>query len=369
MNDHPHSHDEHEHEHEHAVPETPLDAGSQALAEALHSSFAIVKFVMVVLFVVFLCSGFFNVQSYERAIILRFGKPVGEGSKALLGPGLHWSFPYPVDEVEKVSISGIQQVRSTVGWYATTPEQELAGTEPPVGPGTPLNPAIDGYALTGDGNIIHTRAVLTYRIEDPVRYVFGFVNASNVIANALDNALISTAAHYSVDDILYRDIAGFKDAVRKRVGEIIEHENVGVVIDDITEFRNIPPRQLKQAFDAVVTAGQNRNKVLNDARSYENQVLSKASADAEGHINLAESERARLVNDASSQAQRFSEILPNYQANPNLFVQQQLNQVLSRVLTNAQDKIFLPERADGKSRELRLLLNREPVTPKPAATQ
>jgi hypothetical protein len=74
-----------------------------------------------------------------------------------------------------------------------------------------------------------------------------------------------------------------------------------------------------------------------------------------------------LVNEVASQAQRFSEILPNYEANPNLFVQQRLNETLGRVLTNVQDKIFLPQRADGKSRQLRLLLNREPVTPKPAA--
>jgi membrane protease subunit HflK len=363
MNDHPHSHDDHEHEH--VAQETPLDAGSQALAEALHSSFAIVKVVMVALFIVFLSSGFFQVKPDQRAIILRFGKPVGEGTKALLGPGLHWSFPYPVDEVERVSITGIQQVRSTVGWYFTTPEQELAGTETPVGPGTPLNPAVDGYVLTADGNIIHTRAVLTYHIDDPKTYVFGFTNAAVVIQEALDNALIHTAAHYKVDDILYSDFAGFKDAVRKEVAETLDRENVGIVIDDITELRSIPPRQLRQVFDNVVTAGQNRNKVLNDARSYENQVLSKASADAESHINLAESDRARLVNDVAGEAQRFSEILTNYEANPNLFVQQQLTKTLSRVLTNAQDKIFLSDRADGKSRKLWLQLNREPVTPKP----
>src|ERR1035441_5559616 len=114
-------------------PETPVDAGSQALAEALRSSFAIVKFVMVLLVLVFLASGFFTVGPQERAIILRFGKPVGEGEKALLGPGLHWSFPYPIDENIKVSIAGLQHVGSTVGWYAVTPEQMLAGIEPQAG--------------------------------------------------------------------------------------------------------------------------------------------------------------------------------------------------------------------------------------------
>src|SRR5262245_37310219 len=139
MNDHPHSHDEPEHSH---GPETPVDAGSQALAEALRSSFAVVRILMFALIAVFLGSGFFKVESNERAIILRFGNPVGEGQKALLGPGLHWSFPYPIDEVVKVSVTGIQKVESTVGWYATTRAQEAAGTEPM--PGLSLNPAVDG---------------------------------------------------------------------------------------------------------------------------------------------------------------------------------------------------------------------------------
>src|SRR6266567_1978310 len=193
-------------------PETPVDAGSQALSEALRSSFAIVKVVMVVLFALFLGSGFFKVGPQERAIILRLGKPVGAGEKALLTPGLQWSLPYPIDEHVKVSITGIQQVKSTVGWYATTPAQEAAGTEPPVGPTTPLNPSVDGYALTADNNIVHTRATLTYRINDPVRYVFGFVNASNAIQSAVDTALLATASRFNVDDILTRDVAAFTEA-------------------------------------------------------------------------------------------------------------------------------------------------------------
>ena len=65
----------------------PDDAGSQALAEALRSSFAIVKVVMVLMVLAFFGSGFFTVGPQEKAIILRFGKPVGEGQKALLGGG------------------------------------------------------------------------------------------------------------------------------------------------------------------------------------------------------------------------------------------------------------------------------------------
>ncbi len=338
------------------APETPLDSGSQALSEALRSSFVIVKFVMLVLVLVFLGSGFFIVGPQERAMILRFGKPVGTGEKALLKPGLHVSFAYPIDECVRVSISGIQKITSTVGWYTVTPEQELAGTEPPAG-GT-LVPGADGYALTADNNIIHTRATVTYRIQDPVGYVFSFVNASNAVQSAIDDALLTSASRFKVDDILTRDLIGFNEAVRKRLVELVEERKLGIQVDQCT-VQSIPPRQLKEAFANVLKSEVMRRTVLNGASDYENQVLSKASADAESRINAARSDRARLVADVSSRAAQFEKLLPQYNENPKLFVDQRLIETLGRVLTNAQDKIYVAEGAPGNPRETRYQFNRE----------
>lgn len=340
-------------------PETPVDAGTQALSEALRSSFGIIKFVMLLLVALFLASGFFTVGPQERAIIIRLGKPLGEGAKALLGPGLHYSLPYPIDEYVKVPITAIQKVRSTVGWFAVTPAQEVSGEDRTALPvSVPINPEVDGYVLTADNNIIHSRATLTYHIADPVGFIFNFVNASNAVLNALDNSLILAASQFNVDDILTRDVAGFREAVRKHTAELVDRENLGVVVEDC-QVESRPPRQLQDAFNDVLKAEVTRHKVLDEAQVYADQTTNRASADAQSHINAAQSDRARLVNDVSSQADRFNDILPKYRANPNLFLQQRLTETLARVLTNAQDKIFLAEGADGNSKELRLMLNRE----------
>src|SRR5580704_17395005 len=74
-------------------PLSQEDAGSQALAEAFRSSFFIVQVVMVILVVLFFCSGMFTVGPQEKAVILRLGRPVGEGAGALLGSGWHFAFP------------------------------------------------------------------------------------------------------------------------------------------------------------------------------------------------------------------------------------------------------------------------------------
>jgi membrane protease subunit HflK len=358
MAEHPHTHDELTRREPSA--ETPMDAGSQALSEALRSSFGIVKFVMFLLVGVFLGSGFFTVGPQERAIKIRLGKPVGEGDKALLMPGLHWSWPYPIEEAVKVPITSIQKVTSSVAWYNTTPEMELAGTEVPSLPVTaPINPLVDGYALTADKNIVHTRATLTYHIDNPIGFVFNFVNASNMVQSALDNSLLSVASEYSIDDILKRDIVGFKEAVLKRVIAQVESQNLGIAVEDC-QIQSREPRQLRDAFQSVIDAEVKRGKVLNEARSYEAQVMSKASAESQSRINAAESDRVRLVNDLRSQAERFNELLPRFKENPELFAEQRWSEVVSRILTNAQDKIYITTGPNDKPKELRLLLNREP---------
>ena len=352
---------------EHPQPATPVDSGSQALSEALRSSFAVVKVVMAVLLAVFVFSGFFTVGPQEKAIILRFGKPVGEGEQALLGAGAHWAFPYPIDEVVKIPITEIQQVRSTSGWFFLTPVQEAAGEEPPAGPS--LNPAADGYAITADGNIVHLLATLDYRIEDPVRCVFGFARdadeayglngISNVVQNALNNALLRTAAQFPVDAIITSDKIAFQDAVRRRATRFIEIQKLGVIVERCS-VQSRPPRQLDDAFRNVVRADLNRSKALEQARSDENRILRQARANASSIINIAESDRIRTVKDAAGEASLFQGLLARYEGNPGLFIQQRLIETAGRVLTNVQDKVYLPSGAGGKPIELRLLLNREP---------
>lgn len=366
---------DHDHQdHPHLPPPETQDAGSQALAEALRSSFVIVKIAMAALIVIIFASGIFTVGPQEKAVILRFGKPRGEGQKMLLGAGLHWSFPYPIDEVVRIPITEIQKVTSTVGWYATTPEMEIAGTDQNAGPS--LNPQIDGYVVTADRNIIHTRATVSYHIEDPRTAIFNFASGtnhqfnlagiSNAVQNAANNAIIFTATRFKVDDILTGRFHEFEEAVRQRVTELAAAENLGVAVDSCT-VQSVAPRQLKDVFAQVTTARQNRDKLLNDAASEANRIMSEAGAQAASITNAAESARIRFVTGVQSDAEAFTKLLPEYQRNPNLFAQLELSKAMTQILTNVQDKIFLPQRADGKPRELRLQLNREPPQPKTAA--
>jgi membrane protease subunit HflK len=364
---------DHEH-HDHPLAPETRDAGSQALSEALRSSFIIVQIAMATLIVVIILSGVFTVGPQEKAVILRFGKPLGEGQKMLLGAGLHWSYPQPIDEIIRIPITEIQKVTSTAGWYQTTPEQELAGTEPPAGPS--LDPRTDHYVITADRNIIHTRAFISYRIDDPLTAIFNFASGtnqqfnlagiSNAVQNAANNALVATAARFNVDDILTGKVEEFQEAVAQYVRELAASEHLGVVIEQC-QVQSLPPRYLKDDFAAVTAARVNRDKLISDARSDQNHILSQAGATASSITNLAESARVRYVTAIQSDAAAFTNLLSRYESNPQLYMRLELTEALAGALTNVQDKFFLPQRADGKARELRLMLNREPPQPGSAA--
>jgi modulator of FtsH protease HflK len=362
-----HDHHDHDHPHEHpaAAPVVSVEeTGSQALAEALRSSFTIVKLIMFVLIILFFASGVFTVPPQEKAVVFRFGKPVGTTEDQLLGPGLHWSFPAPIDEVVKIPIGQIQTIHSSAGWYATTPEIEAMPEKDRPAPPS-LNPAINGYTLTADGNIIHVRATLRYRITDPLAYAFNFVNASNIVQDALDNALFFASSQYTFDRALRLDIAGFKEKILARVSELVSRHKLGITLEP-ADIVATPPRFVKPAFDEVLAAEQNRSATINTARGYENALLSKAVGESNAVVNAGEADRAQLIQSAASEADYLTARLPEYRKNPELFRQRLITERMQRVLTNAQEKFFIGDRTDGGTRELRLLLNREPL--KPAAT-
>lgn len=343
------------------APETQ-DAGAQALSEALQSSFAVVKIVMGLMVLTFFGSGFFTVGPAEKAVKLRFGKPVGVGEKRLLNPGWHWSFPYPIDEVVKIPIVEQQVVRSTIGWYYTTPEQELISQGPPA---APLNLSRDGYVITADQNIIHSRATLRYHVRDPFDYTFNFVSASNLVENALNNALLYSAARFKVDDILLYHVNDFKDAVQNRVESLVDQEHLGVIVDQCN-VESSPPGLLKSVFDLVTTTRENRNKALINANSYTNQVLNIAQAEAATIVQQATLTSANYVTNVLAEAKRFNDLLPLYQNDPRLLTEQYLVQTMNQVLTNAE-KWVEPTSDNGKPTELRLQLNREPLQSKSTA--
>jgi membrane protease subunit HflK len=342
------------------APLPPVDAGSRALEEALRSSFTIVKVAMVVLLGVFLFSGMNTVGPQERAVILRFGKPIGTGADQLLGPGWHWAFPYPIDEVVKIPVTEIQRVTSTIGWY-TLGSGPDAIAAPPI-PSARLNPATAGYLVTADSNIIQARATLGYRITDPLVYSFNFLNAPNLVQNALNNALVYAAASSTVDDAMLNNTV-FKEKVLARLRQQVDVLKLGITLEQGSEVRVAAPQFVKPDFDAVTSAQQDRDTAISQARGKADAIVRGAEAEGNAIIRAAETERVRTVQRVQSDAKYFAALLPEYEKSPELaeLTRQRLQlKTWSDILTNAPDKFINLEPVTPGQTELWLQLSREP---------
>jgi membrane protease subunit HflK len=334
------------------------DAGAQALTEALASSLKLVRWLLGGMLGIFIFTGVFTVPPDELAVLLRFGKPVGEGEARLLKPGLHWKFPPPIDERVRLEVGRSHTVVSTTGWFATTPELEAAGKEPT--PRLSLIPGVDGYALTADGNVIHVRVQLKFRVRaaSAADQVFNFVNVTNDVRNLLDNALLYAATRFTADEALYRDTARFKEVLLGRVTQQIERTGLGLGIEP-TEIKVSAPLLVRPVFEAVVAAGQDRGRRINEARGEAEQTLRKAEGEAAALVNEGSAAANQIVQSAQADARYFSDQLPQYRRDPAQFRQRLLTETMERVLAGAQDKFFLPS-GNGATRELRIQLNREP---------
>src|SRR5581483_6505800 len=299
-------------------PEPPPaeEAGTRALEDALRSSFFIIKIIMIGLVVVFLSSGFFTVEPQHKAIKLRFGKPVGEGASALLGPGLHLAWPSPIEQEVFIPFTSVQTANSTIGWYQSE-EDRAKGVEAIPG-GNSLSPANSSYALTADTNIIHVHATVRYTITDPIRFHFDFVDAPIFITNALNAALLTAARQFKVDDILTLHKDRFHEAVGRRLHDLIDTEELGVTIEQ-PDVQEAPPLFLKDKFDEVVQTTQRARETMQKASAYAEQTEAVARGEASAITNRAEADRSTLVKTVAAQSEAFNKYLPLYAQNPGFF--------------------------------------------------
>lgn len=332
------------------------DASSQALSEALGSSVWLMKAIVAVLAAAFIASCIFTVKPNEIAVVLRFGKPRGAGPEMILKQGLHFALPYPIDEIVRVRVGEVQTVYSRTPWAYIDPAEESVGKITPPKDRDRLNPAADGHVLMADGNILHARGTVKYRITDPVAYAFRFGSVSNLLANALNNAIYHASSTFHSDEALYKDQAGFREAVRQRLDNWIARTQLGVTID-LLEVQTAAPGYVADFFDAVTKAEQTRSSKISDAEGEANSIVGKAAGEAQAILAGGQVASNALVQAVFADADAFARQREFYKQNPELFRRRLLADSISRVMTNANHVFFL------ESDELRLLLNRGPQTP------
>lgn len=330
------------------------EGGNQALTDALALSFRLLRGLMLLIALAYLGSGVFVVHQHERAIVLLFGRVAGLGADRVKVPGLHWTWPRPFSEVIKLPTERVQTLSTASFWYGREAEfQDDAGTPPT------LRPDRDGYLLTGDANLLHSRWAARYTVESPLAYAFGFAQFEDVLRSELDRAVVRVSARFAVDRALRTDLEAYRGAVENELRERARALDLGIRIHGVDMLGITPPRQVAAAFDGVTQSAQERAQQISDARAYAVRTVNEAHGEAARRRSEGESARQARIAEVQAQADAFEKIYPQWLLNPDLVARTLLQDGVRRALAHVEQKYVVHSRPGAEGQEIRLQLGPE----------
>jgi membrane protease subunit HflK len=405
-----------------------LDVSGRSLSEALRFSFIILKIIMIAVVVAFLASGFKTVGSDERALVLRFGKILGIGEERVLGPGPHWVFPYPIDEIIRIPVEKKVNLPVNSFWYFQTKEEMLEGSKRKGRVPESLNPLLEGYCITrsekqtdviagsdgSDYNIIHCKWQISYQIDDPERFFrniyvedvkpgevnFDVITKSitPLLEDLVEDSVVTAMVNYTIDEAIKS-----QDRIPKHVKRLLQERldkiESGIKVVDAFLTDITWPRQVDDAFLALINASQTSQKAISEARTYAESTLNEAAGPVaeqlfatlrdknisdqekellwsqlagagEEKIAQARAYRTKVVETAKANADYLQQLLPEYRKRPELVIQKIYQDAIEYVLNNADEKFIIQPTEGAKGKELRILVNKDPsLKPKSSKKQ
>lgn len=323
------------------------DPGAEALSDALCLTFRLLRVILALVLVAYLASGVFIVPQHERAFVLRFGRPVGVGADRVKGPGLHWNWPRPFSEIVRVPTERVQSITSQRFWRERPAAFQDAPDEP-----AGLRPGSDGYALTGDANLLHHRWAVRFTVSDPFRYRFGHVAPEQTLLDELDRTVIRVSAQFPIDRALRTDIAGFREAVESALRARVDTLDLGIRVQGVDLLGIAPPVPVAPAFDMVTQSAQQRDQLVSDARAAAVRIQNEADAEADRIIAAGLADRQRRISAVAARADAFASLRDAWTRHPHMVERTLRQDALRDVLARDVRKILAPDR--GAQQELRL---------------
>ncbi|MCA3237250.1 MAG: FtsH protease activity modulator HflK [Curvibacter sp.] len=246
---------------------------------------------------IWLGTGFFIVQEGQQAVITQFGK-----YHSTVGAGFNWRLPYPVQRHELVFVTQIRSV--DVGRDVVIKATGLR----------------ESAMLTEDENIVEIKFAVQYRLNDARAYLFESRDPAGAVVQAAETAVREVVGKMKMDSALSEERDQIAPRVRALMQQILDRYKVGIEIVGINLQQGgvRPPEQVQAAFDDVLKAGQERERLKNEAQAYANDVVPRAIGTASRLKEEAEGYKARIVAQAQGDAQRFRSVLAEYQKAPQV---------------------------------------------------
>lgn len=263
----------------------------------------LIALVVLAIFGLWLSSGIYEVKEGEEAAVIRFGRFIRKGYA-----GLNYHLPSPFEEViiEKVN----QSRRIEIGYRSGS--QSRAGGEA----GKIIE--AESTMLTGDENIFVLNCDIMWHIDNLENYIFSIVNPEETVKTAVESAIREIIGKTYISSILSNQKQQITKEIEELSQKILDRYTDGVrtvIIDNVQLLKAEPPTEVIAAYRDVQTSKADKEREINQAESYNNDILPRARGDAAKIMQEAEGYKQAVIARAEGDAQRFTAIYSQYANN------------------------------------------------------
>jgi len=290
--------------------------------------------IVVLILLVYACTGIYIIAPDERGIVLRFGRVVREADP---GPGYH--LPWPFEQVIKPAVTQIRKEEFGFRTVAVGPPARYRDVDP------------EALMLTGDENIVKLQFIVQFKVKTgptgATDFLFNVRDPEDTVRDAAEAAMREVLGRNDIDNALTEGKEQVQQDAQALLQHILDQYQVGLEVVTVKLQDVDPPNQVSDAFKDVISAQQDKERLINEARGYANDVVPKARGQAAQLLNEAEGYSAAKVQEASGAAQRFIALQQEFEKARDVtrlrLYLETMEQVLPRV-----NKIILDDIA-GKS--------------------
>jgi membrane protease subunit HflK len=330
--------------------------GHERLKNLIPGGFGTNKGIVLIVLLgvaIWLATGFFRVQPNQQAIQLVFGKPYGKP----VDPGLHYNLPGPIGDVVVVDVQ--DQRRVVIGSRGASP-----GRPPARGNQRPAS--TENLMLMGDENIVDIEFAVLWQIKDVFKYAFDVRNPEDNVRDAAEAAMREIIGRSNLQFAQTDGRSRIEQDAKDLLQRILDEYGLGVRISNVQLLRVDPPQEVIAAFRDVQAARADKEKSINEANTYRNQVLPRAKGEAESIIQRGEAYKAEIVARASGDAQRFTQVREQYDKAKDITIERLYLDTMEEVLRNV-NKVLVDKNTTGSGGVLPYLMLTEPKPPQPAS--
>ncbi|MFC2162243.1 FtsH protease activity modulator HflK [Candidatus Altiarchaeota archaeon] len=299
------------------------------------------KYAIIIGLAIYLMSGIYVIESDEEGIVLRFGKQVADHVQ----PGLHYHIPYPIESVLKTKITKVERLefgfRYEKSPYGEAVDPEL--WESMHGKGSYRKVPDESLMVTGDENIVDLNLIVQYKVGDSSKFLLRSREPERIIRDVIESSVRQVMGAKLIDDALTGGKMSIQAEVEEMIQKTLDSYDTGIDILAVQLQDVHPPLEVADAFKDVASAREDKNRIINDANSYRNDVLPKARGNAQKIIHEAQAYKAQRINNAMGEADKFTSIYEQYRMYRNTTRTRLYLEAMEEVLSQTRLYIIDPE--------------------------